>query len=44
MRVQRASAGQAWTAKKEVTRRERFLAERNALIPWAELVAVTAPY
>jgi IS5 family transposase len=44
MSEQRTFAGLAWTAKKKVTRRERFLADMNAVIPWAEFVAVIAPY
>lgn len=44
MGSQRTFAGLAWTEKKRVTRRERFLAEMNAVIPWAELVAVIAPH
>jgi len=44
MSEQRTFAGLAWTAKKKVTRRERFLAEMDAVIPWVEFVAVIAPY
>lgn len=44
MGEQRTFAGVAWTAKKKVTRRERFLAEMQAVIPWAELVALIAPH
>src|SRR6185437_1781013 len=44
MSEQRTFAGLAWTAKTKVTRRERFLADMNAVIPWAEFVAVIAPY
>lgn len=40
---QRTFAGLAWTTKKKVTRRERFLAEMDAVIPWGELVALVAP-
>lgn len=43
MGSQRTFAGLAWSDKKKVTRRERFLAEMNAVIPWAELVAIIAP-
>ena len=43
MSEQRTFAALAWTAKKKVTRRERFLAEMDAVIPWAEFVAVIAP-
>ena len=44
MGEQRTFAGVAWTDKKKVTRRERFLAEMNAVIPWAEVVAIIAPH
>lgn len=44
MGSQRTFAGLAWSDKKKVTRRERFLAEMNAVIPWAELVALIAPH
>jgi len=43
MGAQRTFAGLAWSDKKKVTRREQFLAEMNAVIPWAELVALVAP-
>jgi transposase, IS5 family len=44
MGAQRTFAGLAWSDKKKVTRRERFLAEMNAVIPWAELTALIAPH
>jgi len=44
MGEQRTFAGLAWSEKKKVTRRERFLAEMNAVIPWAALSAVIAPH
>lgn len=44
MSTQRTFADLAWSAKKKVTRRERFLAEMDAVIPWAELVALIAPH
>ncbi len=44
MSDQRTFASVAWTTKKKVTRRERFLAEMDAVIPWAELVARIAPH
>jgi IS5 family transposase len=34
----------AWQSKGKTTRRERFLAEMNAVIPWASLVALIAPH
>ena len=37
-------ASMAWSAKGKVTRRERFLAEMNAVIPWASLVALIEPH
>lgn len=44
MGKQRTFASLAWTTKGKVTRRERFLAEMDAVIPWAELLAVVAPH
>jgi len=44
MGQQRMFAGLAWSQKGKVTRRERFLAEMDAVIPWAELVALIEPY
>src|SRR5207244_5667746 len=44
MSDQRTFAGLAWDSKKKVTRRERFLAEMDAVIPWPELVALVAPH
>jgi transposase, IS5 family len=44
MSEQRTLAGEAWARKKKVTRREQFLAEMNAVIPWAPLVALIAPH
>ena len=43
MSEQQTFAGLAWSAKKRVTRRERFLHEMDAVIPWAALVALIAP-
>ncbi len=43
MGTQRTFAGLAWSQKGKVTRRERFLAEMDAVIPWARLVALIAP-
>jgi transposase, IS5 family len=39
MADQRTFAGLAWSSKGKVTRRERFLAEMNAVIPWERLIA-----
>src|SRR5665213_4395622 len=44
MGEQRTFAGEAWTRKKKVTRREQFLAEMNVVIPWAALVGRIAPH
>lgn len=44
MSQQRTYASMAWTQKGKVTRRERFLAEMDAVIPWARLLAVIAPH
>ena len=44
MSEQRTLASVAWATKKKVTRRERFLAEMNTVIPWAALVALIAPH
>ena len=44
MGEQRTFAGIAWSQKGKVTRRERFLAEMDAVIPWAQLLALIGPY
>ena len=44
MGQQRTFASLAWSQKGKVTRRERFLAEMDAVIPWARLVALIAPH
>lgn len=44
MGEQRTFAWLAWQAKGKVTRRERFLAEMDAVIPWARLLALIAPH
>jgi IS5 family transposase len=44
MGEQQTFAGLAWNGKKKQTRREQFLAEMNAVIPWAELRALIAPH
>lgn len=41
---QASFAALAWETKKKVTRRERFLGEMEAVIPWAELLAVIEPH
>jgi IS5 family transposase len=37
-------ASAAWQAKGKVTRRERFLAEMNAVIPWERLLVLIEPH
>src|SRR5271169_3649140 len=37
-------ASLAWNAKGRVTRRERFLAEMDAVMPWARLTALIEPH
>ena len=44
MEKQQTFASVAWTQKGKVTRRERFLAEMDAVIPWAELRRVIEPH
>jgi hypothetical protein len=41
---QRTLASVAWTQKGKQTRRERFLAEMDAVIPWARLLALIEPH
>ena len=41
---QRTFASIAWSAKGKVTRRERFLAEMDAVIPWARLIRLIEPH
>ena len=41
---QRTFASLAWSRKGRVTRRERFLAEMDAVIPWSRLLALIEPY
>jgi transposase, IS5 family len=44
MGEQRTFAGIAWSQKGKVTRREQFLAEMDAVIPWAQLLTLIEPY
>jgi IS5 family transposase len=44
MAEQRTFASLAWSTKGKVTRRERFLAEMNAVIPWTRLMKLIEPY
>ncbi len=41
---QRTFAGLAWSTKGKVTRREQFLAEMDAVIPWQRLMALIEPH
>jgi IS5 family transposase len=41
---QRSFASVAWNQKGKVTRRERFLAEMDAVIPWGRLIALIEPH
>jgi transposase, IS5 family len=41
---QRTFASMAWQAKGKVTRRERFLAEMDAVIPWTRLIRLIEPH
>ena len=40
---QRTFASMAWNAKGKITRREQFLAEMDAVIPWARLLGLIEP-
>jgi transposase, IS5 family len=44
MGSQRTFALMAWSAKGKVTRRERFLAEMDAVIPWSRLLRLIEPH
>ena len=44
MRDQRTFAVLAWSQQGKVTRRERFLAEMDAVIPWPRLMELVEPY
>jgi IS5 family transposase len=44
MGEQRTFASVAWSQKGKVTRRERFLAEMDAVMPWAALLALIEPH
>jgi IS5 family transposase len=44
MGEQRTFGSLAWSQKGKVTRRERFLAEMDAVIPWAQLLALIEPH
>ena len=41
---QRTFASMAWNTKGKVTRREQFLAEMDAVIPWARLLRLIEPH
>lgn len=44
MGKQQSFASAAWTRKGKVTRRERFLSEMDAVIPWSRLVSLIKPH
>ncbi|MGH7703421.1 MAG: IS5 family transposase [Gemmatimonadales bacterium] len=44
MSEQRTFASIAWQQKGKITRRERFLAEMDTVIPWPRLLALIAPH
>jgi len=44
MAEQRTFASLAWSQKGKVTRRERFLAEMDAVIPWRRLLGLIEPH
>ena len=44
MASQRTFASMAWNTKGKVTRREQFLAEMDAVIPWARLLRLIEPH
>ncbi len=44
MGKQRTFVSMAWSAKGKVTRRECFLAEMDAVIPWSRLLALIEPH
>ena len=44
MSDQRTFAGLAWGEKGKVSRRERFLAEMDAVIPWDRLLKLIEPH
>jgi len=44
MKKQQTFASAAWNRKGKVTRRERFLAEMDTVIPWSRLVALIEPH
>jgi IS5 family transposase len=41
---QQSFASEAWSRKGKVTRRERFLAEMDAVIPWSRLIELIEPH
>jgi transposase, IS5 family len=44
MGEQRTFASVAWSQKSKVTRRERFLTEMDAVIPWKSLLPSASPW
>jgi transposase, IS5 family len=41
---QKTFASAAWDGKGKVTRRERFLSEMDAVIPWIRLIGLIEPH
>jgi IS5 family transposase len=44
MSKQQTFASEAWSRKGKVTRRERFLAEMDAVMPWSRLIGLIEPH
>src|SRR5262245_24781397 len=44
MEKQQTFASAAWNRKGKTTRRERFLAEMDAVIPWSALIGLIEPH
>lgn len=44
MSDQRTFAGLAWSQKGKMTRRDRFLAEMDAVIPWKPILELIEPH
>jgi IS5 family transposase len=44
MKKQQTFASEAWSRKGKVTRRERFLAEMDTVMPWSRLIGLIEPH
>jgi hypothetical protein len=44
MEKQQTFASAAWSHQRKVTRRERFLGEMDAVIPWSRIVKLIEPH